>query len=145
MIGSVTLDLLGKGRRIIGGPFDDYRPPAIGVCLEVASGKAALATVMLPVADYAAPAPDDFVRGLAAVLRAMRVAPALDVYVGCRAGLGRTGTVIAGLAKLAGHHDPVGWTRRSYDPRAVETAVQEQAVAALDPAEVWDALREERA
>ena len=93
--------------------------------------------MLFPVEDFAAPAPDEFARLLAAVLRAMRAAPGLPVDVGCRAGLGRTGMVIAGLARLAGEADPVAWTRRQYDPRAVETPAQAAAVAVLDPDAVW--------
>ena len=70
----------------------------------------------------------------------MRAAPDRPVYIGCKAGLGRTGTFIAGLLKLAGAADPVAETRRIYDPRAVETPAQEAAIAALDPAEIWAAL-----
>jgi hypothetical protein len=41
-------------------------------------------------------------------------------------GTGRTGTVIACMAILAGHPaaDAVAWTRRHYRPRAVETPSQ---------------------
>ena len=48
----------------------------------------------------------------------------------CGGGNGRTGTVIACLAVLAGHPpaDAVAWTRRSYRPRAVETRAQRRWV-----------------
>jgi hypothetical protein len=48
------------------------------------------------------------------------------VEVACGGGTGRTGTVIACMAVLAGHplDDAVGWTRRHYRPRAVETPGQ---------------------
>jgi hypothetical protein len=50
--------------------------------------------------------------------------------VGCAGGLGRTGTVLACLAILAGipPAEAVAWTRVNYDPRAVETAEQEEWV-----------------
>ena len=49
------------------------------------------------------------------------------VEVGCRGGLGRTGTVLACMAVLAGvlPEEAVGWVRKNYDPRAVETSDQE--------------------
>jgi hypothetical protein len=49
------------------------------------------------------------------------------VEVGCAGGLGRTGTVLACMAVLAGVpvDDAVGWVRRNYDVRAVETREQE--------------------
>lgn len=48
------------------------------------------------------------------------------VEVVCRAGTGRTGTVIACMAILAGHpaDDAISWTRQHYRPRAIETRGQ---------------------
>jgi protein-tyrosine phosphatase len=48
------------------------------------------------------------------------------VEVGCHGGLGRTGTVLACLAVLDGvpASDAVGYVRRHYRPRAVETPWQ---------------------
>lgn len=52
------------------------------------------------------------------------------VEVACGAGVGRTGTVLACMAVLAGHpvDDAVAWTRRTYRPRAVETWGQRRFV-----------------
>jgi hypothetical protein len=49
------------------------------------------------------------------------------VEVGCAGGLGRTGTVLACMAILAGvpTQDAVAWVREHYDERAVETPAQE--------------------
>jgi hypothetical protein len=49
------------------------------------------------------------------------------VEVGCAGGLGRTGTVLACMSTLAGVRadEAVGWVRRNYDVRAVETPEQE--------------------
>lgn len=49
------------------------------------------------------------------------------VEVGCLGGSGRTGTVLACMAVLAGVSpgDAVGWVRAAYGPEAVETAEQE--------------------
>ena len=137
---ALRLLLLGVERTIHGGPFDAFAPPAIGVCLETRSAQAHLARVVIDIADFAAPGRAVFETGLAEILRAMRAQPDAAVYVGCRAGLGRTGTVLAGLAKLAGIAEPVAWVRAQYDARAVETAEQEAAVAALDVAAVWARL-----
>ncbi len=48
------------------------------------------------------------------------------VEIACDGGTGRTGTVIACMAILASHpaDDVVAWTRRHYQPRAVETPAQ---------------------
>lgn len=52
------------------------------------------------------------------------------IEVGCRGGLGRTGTVLACMAVLAGvaPKGAVPWVRQNYDRRAVETPEQEQWV-----------------
>ena len=52
------------------------------------------------------------------------------VEVGCVGGLGRTGTVLACMAVLAGvtAAPAVDWVRREYRPAAVETSAQEQWV-----------------
>ncbi len=141
MHGAVALTLLGRTRRISGGPFDLWDGRGIGFCAAAEARRAGEATVLLALADFQAPAPAPLVAALARLLAAMRGAPEAVVHVGCRAGLGRTGTVIAALAKLAGHDDPVGWTRRHYHPAAVETAGQAEAVASLDTGAVWAAYR----
>jgi protein-tyrosine phosphatase len=53
------------------------------------------------------------------------------VEVACGGGTGRTGTVIACMAVLAGHtaDDAVAWTRGHYRRRAVETRSQRRWVA----------------
>jgi hypothetical protein len=53
------------------------------------------------------------------------------VEVACTGGTGRTGTVIACMAVLAGHPAPdaVAWTRSHYRRRAVETAGQRRFIA----------------
>ena len=99
--------------------------------------------VLIEVPDFAAPTQAQLRDGLVATLRLMRDAPDLPVYVGCAAGLGRTGTFMAALARMAGIDDAVEWVRAQYDRRAVETAEQAAAVAALDVAAVWAAYAAE--
>ncbi|MEJ2858193.1 MULTISPECIES: protein-tyrosine phosphatase family protein [unclassified Saccharothrix] len=54
-----------------------------------------------------------------------------DVEVACGGGVGRTGTVVACLAVLAGvpAGEAVAWTRAHYRKRAVETPWQKRWVA----------------
>lgn len=56
------------------------------------------------------------------------------VELGCWGGHGRTGTALACLAVLAGTPAPeaVAWVRENYCEEAVETAAQEEFVAAFD-------------
>jgi protein-tyrosine phosphatase len=53
------------------------------------------------------------------------------IEIGCQAGIGRTGTVLACMAVLAGvaPADAVAWVRANYLERAVETRAQEWWVA----------------
>ena len=55
------------------------------------------------------------------------------VEVGCAGGLGRTGTVLACMAILAGIRpdDAVCWVKRNYDVEAVETDAQKAFVRAF--------------
>jgi hypothetical protein len=59
-----------------------------------------------------------------------RAAAGEVVEIGCLGGLGRTGTVLACMAVLAGVFpaDAVSWVRRSYHIRAVETEAQAEWV-----------------
>jgi hypothetical protein len=71
--------------------------------------------------------PRDGAAAAAAIRRAYRQARDGErVEVACTGGTGRTGTVIACLAILAGHpvDDAVSWARRHYRARAVETPGQ---------------------
>jgi hypothetical protein len=71
--------------------------------------------------------PRDGVAAAAAIRRAYLLARDGErVEVACTGGTGRTGTVIACMAILAGHplDDAVSWARRHYRPRAVETPGQ---------------------
>jgi hypothetical protein len=76
--------------------------------------------------------PSDGPAAAAAIGRAYRRAVAGErVEVACGGGNGRTGTVIACLAVLAGHPaaDAVAWTREHYRKRAVETPGQRRWIA----------------
>jgi hypothetical protein len=76
--------------------------------------------------------PRDGEQAAAAIARAHALArEGRRVEVACAGGTGRTGTVIACLAILAGHPaaDAVAWTRRVYRPRAVETPGQRRWIA----------------
>jgi hypothetical protein len=76
--------------------------------------------------------PTDDAAAAAAIRRAFaRAAAGERVEVACGGGTGRTGTVIACFAVLAGHpaERAVRWTREHYRPRAVETPGQRRWIA----------------
>lgn len=76
--------------------------------------------------------PRDSASAAAAIRRVYDVARSgARVEIACVGGTGRTGTVIACLAILAGHpaNDALAWTRRHYRPHAVETPGQRRWIA----------------
>ncbi|WP_308282905.1 phosphatase domain-containing protein [Pseudonocardia nigra] len=76
--------------------------------------------------------PRDAVEAAAAIVHAYELArTGTPVEIACTGGTGRTGTVIACMAVLAGYpaDDAVPWTRRHYRPRAVETRGQRRWIA----------------
>lgn len=76
--------------------------------------------------DFGTPTSD--VDAAAAIHRAFeRARDGTNVEVGCAGGLGRTGTVLACMAVLAGVSvdDAVGWVRSNYRAMAVESSAQE--------------------
>ena len=125
MIGTVPLPLPGGGTAWVGGgPFEACPPAVFGVCLEARASNAAQSRLLLPIPDFGLPELPPLRAALATILAELPHGP---VYIGCRAGLGRTGTVMACLARLSGvAEDPVTWVRRHYDSRAIETAAQEE-------------------
>jgi hypothetical protein len=80
--------------------------------------------------DFGVPAdPDVAARQIADAF--LRAREGELVEVGCLGGSGRTGTVLACMAVLAGvpQAEAVAWVRGAYRPQAVETAEQEAWVA----------------
>ncbi len=118
----------GLGRPLLPGPLPTFgvyllgRPPAVPWDAR---------WVRWP--DFRLPADPAELR--AALLEAWERAPGERVEVACRGGTGRTGTALACLAVLDGvpAAEAVGWVRRHYRPRAVETRRQERFVAGFAP------------
>ena len=130
---------------LIGGPYRACPDDMPGVCLlEVVPEVRAVSrtpntavdqacAVHLPIEDFNVP--DDPAAVTLALQQTLRLMIAGEtVYVGCAGGWGRTGLFLSLLAKVAGEPDPVGYVRRHYTPRAVETARQQQFIDRFDPA-----------
>ena len=128
--GRLELPLDGKLISISGGPFDAMPEGARGLCLEAGAARAAEAEWQLDVPDYGVPDEAALRAILAQMLEAMRTAPNDAYHIGCKAGIGRTGTVMACLAIMAGavEGDPVAWLRTAYFQGAIETPGQEAFV-----------------
>jgi protein-tyrosine phosphatase len=114
------------GVRLAGGPFAALPPGAFGLCLDAGAPNRADAALTLDIPDFGTPDPAALAATLAALRAALAREPGRLFYVGCRAGLGRTGLILACLAAECGvPGDPVDWVRAVHDPRAVETPAQE--------------------
>ena len=114
------------GVALAAGPFAALPPDAFGLCLDAGAPNRADAALALDIPDYGLPDPAALRAALDALKAAMAAEPDRLFYIGCRAGLGRSGTVLACLAaELGVAGDPVAWVRRHHDPRAVETPAQE--------------------
>lgn len=115
---------------IHGGPIANAPGNAFRVRLAPEVPAPAEVTVAVP--DFGVPSDPDAWR--AAALKLIRVAlkGKRPVYTGCRGGIGRTGMMIATIAKIMGEPHPVRWTRIHFRREAVETTSQEQWVAGLD-------------
>lgn len=105
----------------------------LGVCLAEDQCKdgAPHPNVLLQVFDFGVPSnPRRVQTALRSIFKA--VLNGRPVYVGCGWGRGRTGLILALLAKACGAHDPVQYVRENYLPLAVETKEQEKFVAEFD-------------
>lgn len=128
--GRLELPLGGQRISISGGPFDAMPEGARGLCLEARAARIGEAEWQLDVPDFGLPNEAALRAVLADMLEAMRAAPDGAYHIGCKAGLGRTGTAMACLAILAGavEGDPVAWLRAAYTAEAIETPAQEDFV-----------------
>ena len=126
-VGAVTLRIAGQDVRVTGGRFSALPDGAFGLCLDAGDSRAAEAALRLDIADFGVPDEAALRAVLARLLAEMRARPDGAFHIGCRAGLGRTGLVLACLARMTGvEGDVVAWVRAHYDPRAVETEAQEE-------------------
>ncbi|MCA3285055.1 MAG: hypothetical protein ING09_00750 [Roseomonas sp.] len=128
--GRLALPLDGRLISISGGPFNAIPEGARGLCLEADAARIGEAEWRLDVPDYGVPDEAALRAILAQMLEAMRAAPNDAYHIGCKAGIGRTGTVMACLAIMAGavEGDPVAWLRTAYFQGAIETPGQEAFV-----------------
>lgn len=132
--GSMKLPLYrGRYYRVYGGRYAE-RPEFIaghktlGVCMAAEIGLPA--NVVCPVADFQVPTASLADEALGKTV--MLVLTGAPVYVGCAGGIGRTGLMLALLAKAFGEADPVQYVRKNYIPHAVETGNQKAFVASYE-------------
>ena len=141
--GALPLDLGWRGGwlglKVIGGPFDNFRPGVnadFGVCVR-AEQAPTTADAHLPIRDFQVPAPGQKGEVDATLKKAFeQLLFGKRVWVGCMGGWGRTGLFLALMAKVAGVEDPVGYVRANYTTKAVETLEQLNYVKAFDVREL---------
>lgn len=117
-----------------GGPFRHAPVDFDGVCLlekALTNPRDPNRWFHLPIQDFSVPSDDAQVRKalrhvFSSLLRGR------NVYVGCMGGFGRTGLMMALIAKVMAYPDPVQYVRTQYTKQAVETRAQEAYVENFD-------------
>ena len=121
----------GSEFRLYGGPY--LRMPKGMVGVKMAAEINAPCVVDIPTRDYSTPGVQLMADGLYDTVA--HILSGKPVYAGCMGGIGRTGLVLALVAKAWGVADPVAFVRKHYYAHAVETPEQMKYVAnfEIDP------------
>lgn len=118
---------------VIGGPYDNFPEEGFfGVCVrKERMTSVGEFDVWLPIQDFHVPDDyDEVVEALNAIVDA--IFEGQIVYIGCLGGMGRTGLIMALLAKASGEPNPVAYVREHYYEKAVETTDQKLYVEHFD-------------
>ena len=129
MRGSIVLPLWrGAHFKVAGGPYKKMPKGFLGV--KMAEEIDLPCEVDVPVVDFSIPTVEELERGVEETLRL--VLSGKPVYVGCMGGIGRTGLMLAALAKVFDIEQPILYVRENYYAHAVETKNQ------MDLLEQWE-------
>lgn len=115
---------------LFAGPWLAKPKDLSGVCLLEdtipipASSKDAV-IFRMPIQDFSTPTIDEMREVIYFILEMSKKEP---VYVGCWGGKGRTGLVLACLAKALHYKEPIVFVRKNYHRFAIETVEQEYFV-----------------
>jgi protein-tyrosine phosphatase len=121
-----------RGRGLAAGPPSGDVLPELGVYLTGTPHREAWESRWVAWPDFRLPRSS--ADAVAAAHLAFERAASSRVEIACDGGTGRTGTLLALLARLAGvpADEAVGWVRAHYRRRAVETPGQRRLVARID-------------
>jgi len=140
---SMPLEVDGFEYVVFGGPYRNKPGYMLGV--KMAAEINLPCNVDCPTEDFQIPDLATFRDALRSTL--MLVLADQEVYVGCMGGIGRTGLMLSGLAKIAltyqfGANDcnPVHYVREHFNPHAVETKPQQKMIDELDVTAYVDML-----
>lgn len=123
---------------ISGGPWRHKPVGYFGICmapevLEDGGLSVPSPDISVDVKDFSTPDPDAI--RLAALMGLQHALMGIKpVYVGCGFGIGRTGTMLGIMARIAKPwiQNPVEFVRRTYYAKAIETQEQRNMVETLD-------------
>lgn len=115
----------GSEFRMYGGPYLKIPQGMVGV--KMAAEISAPCEVDIPTRDYCTPGLEAMRDGLYETIE--YILEGNPVYAGCMGGIGRTGLILALVAKAWGIEDPVAYVRKNYYSHAVETKEQMEYVA----------------
>lgn len=115
---------LGKRHFVVtGGPFTAYDPESMVLGVKLAAeNDYTPCDYWMPIKDFETPTVEQVDALLWAIVP--KILAGRRVHFGCAGGWGRTGTVLAILAKTFGIQEPVKYVRENYSRRAVETPAQ---------------------
>lgn len=130
MKGKMNLPVVnGRFYTVYGGPYRQ-RPMNIAgfdtLGVKMAAEINAACDVDLPVKDFSIPDYEQAENALVETIK--RIHTGHPVYIGCMGGIGRTGLMLALLAKAYGVEAPVAYVRSQYFGHAVETAQQQEFI-----------------
>jgi len=129
---TIPISKSDRSLTLMAGPFRERVEGAYGMLL--ASELHELDHDFLLVCrDFGVPEMRDYESAISAI--ALETAVGNLVYIGCMGGIGRTGTVMAGLVRVltdCNGEEAVTWVRANYLGHAVETKAQRELVASFN-------------
>lgn len=120
------LNYQGITTTIVGGSFNHSNNKALDGFYKVKMAEEISKSCDLAIdtADFCTPNRYMLLNSIPQILHS--IAMGQNIYIGCMGGIGRTGFMMAIIAKIMGVNNPVAFTRANFKSHAIET--QEQLV-----------------